>query len=245
MTKKKQRDLEAQIQHRSEPVEFKVSDDERLIEFPFSSEKPVNRGLMGEEILDHREGSIDFARLNSSAPLLLNHSTDSVIGVVERGWLDKDKKQGRVQVRFANNALGKETLEMVRDGIYKNVSVGYSVNKTEEEGESAYRVMNWTPAEVSIVSVPADFSVGVGRAKEEKVETNMPAKQESSNMQEQRDNAVASSGAPQTSKPESKTQMTSTPDLSVVREEASKKAASEERNRIREISGLCNAHGLG
>jgi len=245
MTKKKQRDLEAQIQHRSEPVEFKVSDDERSIEFPFSSEKPVNRGLMGEEILDHREGSIDFARLNSSAPLLLNHSTDSVIGVVERGWLDKDKKQGRVQVRFANNALGKETLEMVRDGIYKNVSVGYSVNKTEEEGESAYRVMNWTPAEVSIVSVPADFSVGVGRAKEEKVETNMPEKQESSNMQEQRDNAVASSDAPQTSKPESKTQMTSTPDLSVVREEASKKAASEERNRIREISGLCNAHGLG
>jgi len=245
MTKKKQRDLEAQIQHRSEPVEFKVSDDERSIEFPFSSEKPVNRGLMGEEILDHREGSIDFARLNSSAPLLLNHSTDSVIGVVERGWLDKDKKQGRVQVRFANNALGKETLEMVRDGIYKNVSVGYSVNKTEEEGESSYRVMNWTPAEVSIVSVPADFSVGVGRAKEEKLETNMPAKQESSNMQEQRDNAVASSDAPQTSKPESKTQMTSTPDLSVVREEASKKAASEERNRIREISGLCNAHGLG
>ncbi|MAK37830.1 MAG: phage major capsid protein [Flavobacteriaceae bacterium] len=245
MTKKKQRDLEAQIQHRSEPVEFKTTDDERSIEFPFSSEKPVNRGLMGEEILDHREGSIDFARLNSSAPLLLNHSTDSVIGVVERGWLDKDKKQGRVQVRFANNALGKETLEMVRDGIYKNVSVGYSVNKTEEEGESAYRVMNWTPAEVSIVSVPADFSVGVGRAKEEKVETNMPEKQESSNMQEQRDNAVASSDAPQTSKPDSKTQMTSTPDLSVVREEASKKAASEERNRIREISGLCNAHGLG
>jgi len=235
MTKKKQRDLEAQIQHRSEPVEFKVSDDERSIEFPFSSEKPVNRGLMGEEILDHREGSIDFARLNSSAPLLLNHSTDSVIGVVERGWLDKDKRQGRVQVRFANNALGKETLEMVRDGIYKNVSVGYSVNKTEEEGESAYRVMNWTPAEVSIVSVPADFSVGVGRAKEEKLETNMPPKQESSNMQEQRESAVASSGAPQTSKP----------DLSVVREEASKKAASEERNRIREISGLCNAHGLG
>ena len=244
MTKKK-RDLEAQIQHRSEPVEFKVSDDERSIEFPFSSEKPVNRGLMGEEILDHREGSIDFARLNSSAPLLLNHSTDSVIGVVERGWLDKDKKQGRVQVRFANNALGKETLEMVRDGIYKNVSVGYSVNKTEEEGESAYRVMNWTPAEVSIVSVPADFSVGVGRAKEEKLETNMPAKQESSNMQEQRESAVASLDAPQNSKPDLQTQMANTPDLEVVRSEASKKAANEERNRIREISGLCNAHGLG
>ena len=143
----KKRDLETQIQHRSEAVDFKVSDDKRTIEFPFSSEEPVNRGLLGNEILDHsREDSIDFSRLNSSAPLLLNHSTDSVIGVVERGWLDDDKKQGRVKVRFANNALGKETLEMVRDGIYKNVSVGYSVNKTEEEGENAYRVLNWTPA---------------------------------------------------------------------------------------------------
>jgi HK97 family phage major capsid protein len=102
--------------------------------------------------------------------------------------------------------------------------------------------------EVSITPLAADPSVGVGRSKdvkEEKVEVNMPPNQESSNMQSQRDNAVASSDAPQTSKPDSKIQMTSTPDLSVVREEASKKAASEERNRIREISGLCNAHGLG
>ena len=119
MTKKKQRDLEAQIQHRSEAVDFIVSEDKRTLTFPFSSEEPVNRGYLGNEILDHREGSIDFERLNSSAPLLLNHDPDRVIGVVQRGWLDEKKKRGMVEVRFARNALGKETLEMVNDGILK------------------------------------------------------------------------------------------------------------------------------
>ena len=49
------RDLEGQILKRSEAVDFQVGEDERTIEFPFSSETPVNRGYLGEEILDHRE----------------------------------------------------------------------------------------------------------------------------------------------------------------------------------------------
>ena len=251
MTKKKQRDLEAQIQHRSEAVDFIVNEDKRTLTFPFSSEEPVNRGYLGNEILDHREGSIDFERLNSSAPLLLNHDPDRVIGVVQRGWLDEKKKRGMVEVRFARNALGKETLEMVNDGILKNVSVGYSVNRTEEEKEKEnyYRVLDWTPAEVSVVSIPADYSQsGIGRSKELKEENNkgnMSTEQDSVNMQAQRESAVASSDAPLSKNPQSKSEMTSTPDLEVVRSEASKKAASDERNRIREITGLCNSHQLG
>ena len=244
----KKRDLENQIQHRSESVEFEVSEDKRTLSFPFSSEEPVNRGVLGNEILDHGKDSINFERLNSSAPLLLNHQPDQIIGVVERGWLDDKKKRGMVEVRFANNALGKETLEMVNDGILRNVSVGYSIEKTKEEQnrDGYFRATGWTPAEVSVVSIPADFKgAGIGRAKEvEKTDVTMSTQQESSNMETQRNNAVASSDAPQ-SKPSEKTEMTSTPDLSVVREEASKKAASDERNRIREISVVCERHQLG
>ena len=119
------RDLENQIQHRSESVEFEASEDKRTLSFPFSSEEPVNRGVLGNEILDHGKDSINFERLNASAPLLLNHQPDQIIGVVQRGWLDDKKKRGMVEVKFANNALGKETLEMVNDGILRNVSVGY------------------------------------------------------------------------------------------------------------------------
>ena len=245
----KKRDLENQIQRRSQVADFTVGETERTIEFPFSSEEPVNRGYLGNEILDHsREDSIDFSRLNSSAPLLLNHDTSKVIGVVERAWLDKEKKQGRAQVRFANNALGKETLEMVNDKIYRNVSFGYSVDETEEIDKESYRVTKFQPAEISLVSVPADFSVGVGRAKEaeEKIDNNiaMPAKQESSNMQAQRINDVqkAASVASQT-QTLPKEKMTDTPDLSVVRSEERKKAQQEERSRITNISALGAQHG--
>jgi HK97 family phage major capsid protein/HK97 family phage prohead protease len=246
MTKKK-RDLET-LELRAEPksVKFKIDEETRTVEFPFSSEKPVNRGHLGDEILDHEARSVDLTRLLDAAPLLFNHDRDKPIGVVEDAYLKN--KRGYVKVRFSDNPFPSEVFNDVKSGILRGVSVGYSVNKTEEESDTAYRVVGWQPMEVSITPLAADPSVGVGRSKdvkEEKVETNMPTKQESSNMQEQRDNAVASSDAPQTSKPESKTQMTSTPDLSVVREEASKKAASEERNRIREITALCRKHELG
>jgi HK97 family phage major capsid protein/HK97 family phage prohead protease len=248
MTKKKQRDLEAQIQHRSEAVDFKVGKDERTIEFPFSSEEPVNRGYLGNEILDHREGAIDFSRLNDSAPLLFNHDPNKPIGVVEKAWL-KDKR-GYARVRFSDNPFPSEVYNDVKNGILRGVSVGYTVNKTEqlEDEKDSYIVRSWSPAEISIAVIAADAGVGIGRSKdvkEEKVETNMPPKQESSNMQEQRESAVASSGAPQTSKPDLQTQMSNTPDLEVVRSEASKKAANQERNRIREITALCRKHELG
>jgi len=241
LMEKKQRDLENQIQHRSQPVEFDIKED-RTIEFPFSSEKPVYRGVLGNEILDHREGAIDFSRLNDAAPLLFNHDPNKPIGVVEKAWT-KDKR-GYARVRFSDNPFPTEVYNDVKNGILRGVSVGYSVNETrdEKDKDDFYRVTSWTPAEISIAVVAADESVGVGRAKE--INTDTSKQQEPSNMETQRNNAVASSDAPQ-SKPSEKTEMTDTPDLSVVRDEASKKAASDERNRIRSISLICNEHQLG
>ena len=243
----KKRDLENQIQHRSEPVEFDIKED-RTIEFPFSSEKPVYRGVLGNEILDHREGSIDFSRLNDAAPLLFNHNPDKPIGVVEKAWT-KDKR-GYARVRFSDNPFPSEVYNDVKNGILRGVSVGYSVNETreEEDKKDSYRVTSWTPAEISIAVVAADESVGVGRAKEaeEKIDNNiaMPAKQESSNMQAQRINDVqkAASVASQT-QTLPKEKMTDTPDLSVVRSEERKKAQQEERSRITNISALGAQHG--
>tara|TARA_Y100001970_G_scaffold264516_1_gene351210 strand:+ start:1430 stop:3388 length:1959 start_codon:yes stop_codon:yes gene_type:complete len=239
----KKRDLENQIQHRSQPVEFDIKED-RTIEFSFSSEKPVYRGqILGNEILDHREGAIDFSRLNDAAPLLFNHDVNKPIGVVEKAWT-KDKR-GYARVRFSDNPFPSEVYNDVKSGILRGVSVGYSVNETREEKdkEDFYRVTSWTPAEISIAVVAADESIGIGRAKENVLNTSK--QQESSNMTtEQRESAVASPDAPH-SKPSEKTEMTDTPDLTVVRDEASKKAASDERNRIREISVLCERHQLG
>jgi HK97 family phage major capsid protein/HK97 family phage prohead protease len=243
----KKRDLENQIQHRSEPVEFDIKED-RTIEFPFSSEKPVYRGVLGNEILDHREGSIDFSRLNDAAPLLFNHNPDKPIGVVEKAWT-KDKR-GYARVRFSDNPFPSEVYNDVKNGILRGVSVGYSVNETreEEDKKDSYRVTSWTPAEISIAVVAADESVGVGRAKEaeEKIDNNiaMPAKQESSNMEAQRINDVKKAASVASQKQTLSTEkMTDTPDLSVVRSEERKKAQQEERSRITNISALGAQHG--
>ena len=237
-----QRDLEerTQLRHFSELLDSReLNEEERTIEFPFSSETPVNRGLLGEEILVHREESIDFSRLNASAPLLWMHDPSSVIGVVERAYLDKKKKQGRAKVRFARNAAGEEALQMVKDKIYRNVSFGYSVDETEEGEGNSYRVTKFTPAEVSLVSTPADFSVGLGR----KLATNT---QEQPIIKEEREQSPSSASESDASPVQINNQikMTDTPDLSVVRSEAEKKARNEERSRIATINALTAKHGF-
>ena len=222
-----------------------LNEEERTLEFPFSSETPVNRGYLGDEILVHREDTIDFSRLNASAPLLFNHNPDIVLGVVQRGYLDKKKKRGMAKVRFAKNAAGEEAFEMVKDGIYRNVSFGYSVNETEEAENGSYRVTNFTPAEISLVSTPADFTVGVGRSIAETANIATQAEEQPiiEKESEQSRSVSASDDAPKvqtTPQPE----MTDTPDLSVVRSEAAKKAASEERSRIASITALTAKHGF-
>lgn len=237
-----QRDLEGkpQLRHFSELLDSReLNEEERTIDFPFSSETPVNRGLLGDEILIHREDSIDFSRLNASAPLLWMHDPSSVIGVVERAYLDKKKKQGRATVRFARNAAGEEALQMVKDKIYRNVSFGYSVDETEEGQGNSYRVTKFTPAEVSLVSTPADFSVGLGR----KLATNT---QEQPIIKEEREQSPPSASKSDASPVQLNNQieMTDTPDLSVVRSEAEKKARNEERSRIATINALTTKHGF-
>ena len=58
--------------------------DERVFDFSFSSEFPVQRSY-GNEVLSHEPGAMDASRLTGQAPLLFNHDMDRVIGVVERG----------------------------------------------------------------------------------------------------------------------------------------------------------------
>jgi HK97 family phage major capsid protein/HK97 family phage prohead protease len=136
------------------------------IDLSFSSEEPVER-FFGAEILDHENKSVRLEFLTSGrAPLLLDHNTGEQIGVVTKAEIVD--RVGRASVRFGNSARAKEVFDDVRDGIRSNVSVGYHVHRMilEEESDEGdrFRVMDWEPMEVSIVSIPADQSVGVGRS---------------------------------------------------------------------------------
>jgi len=192
--------------------------EDRIYEFPFSSEFPVAR-YFGNEILSHEAKAADLSRLNDGAPLLFNHNPDRVIGVVEGARIDSKGRRGYARVRFSRNPFAQEVLSDVRDGVLRNVSFGYSIDKMEERGSGDFVATAWAPYEVSIVSVPADKTVGIGRA----LTPTEPA----------------ASAAPS---PDPLPSMESTtPDLAVVRAEA----AEAERSRIAEISALCDKHNMG
>lgn len=157
-------------QNRSFSIErAHINDDSRTVELAFSSETPYDR-WWGREILDHSSNSIRLGRLKGGAPLLSDHnnSIKSQIGVVESVSIGNDRI-GRAVVRFGKGAADDEIYQKVQDGIIRNVSVGYIIHKAvmEEENKDSldvYRVTDWEPLEISLVAVPADSSVGVGRS---------------------------------------------------------------------------------
>lgn len=138
----------------------------RTIELAFSSEQPYER-WWGVEILDNTSTAVRLGRLASAGPLLMDHDTRDQVGVIESVRIDADRV-GRAVVRFGKSARAQEVWQDVQDGIRRNVSVGYAIHSAQlvetKEGVDTYRVTDWEPLEVSLVSVPADASVGIGRS---------------------------------------------------------------------------------
>jgi HK97 family phage major capsid protein/HK97 family phage prohead protease len=141
--------------------------EKRTAELSFSSEIEYERFPGFIEVLSHNEGAVDLARMNSGASVLFNHDHDKVVGVVESAKIGGDKK-GRAVVRFGSSDFANQIWKDVQDGILRNVSVGYRIKEmnltqTRDDGTKVYTAASWEPFEVSIVTVPADQTVGVGR----------------------------------------------------------------------------------
>ncbi len=144
-----------------------IDEESRTVELAFSSETPYERSF-GIEILRHDQDSVDLSRLLNGAPLLVNHDPDKVVGIVESARVDEDRV-GRAVVRFGKSAYAEEIWGDVRDQVRRLVSVGYTVEEMEraernDEGLATFHVKNWVPVEISIVPLPADPSVGIGRS---------------------------------------------------------------------------------
>ena len=155
-----------ELERRATALDARAVDEKtRTVNIAVSSELAVDRSF-GKEILVHEQGAIDMEFLASGrAPLLLDHDMEKQIGVIESVELSADRVL-RAKVRFGRSALAQEVFQDVVDGIRSNVSVGYRVNKMERSpsDKNAYLVRSWSPLEVSVVSIPADPSVGVGRS---------------------------------------------------------------------------------
>jgi hypothetical protein len=160
-----------------------VNDEKRTVNLIFATAKADvlrydwETGKRFYERLSLDPKHVDMSRLASgTAPLLDSHSAYSlsnVIGVVETASLEA--KRGVATVRFSKRAEVTPRWDDVRDGIIKNVSVGYRVQRFEDTGEArdGYPVMlatRWMPFEISMVPMGADAGARVRSSKD--IETN-------------------------------------------------------------------------
>lgn len=166
--------------YREVPIEFRAlsrkadakDEDGDEYELAVSTETEVERsdwfGDRWVEVLQHDESAVDMSRFERGAAVLVDHRGDQVGVVVPGSARIDDDRVLRASVRFSRSQRGKEVEDDVRRGIRSSVSVGYFVKDVamveKRENVPVWRVTRWQPAEVSIVSVPADLSAGVGRA---------------------------------------------------------------------------------
>jgi len=155
----------------------------KTLEFSFASNTPHRRmdwenWEIIDEILDCREEAIKGDRLNSGLiQFLWNHDPDQVRGVISSIKWDGDR--GLAVAKMSRSAATEELYQNVKDGILRGISVGYRVHKYEvlsnavwegEEWDSKLltpkkvKAIEWEIFEISAVSIPADATVGIGRA---------------------------------------------------------------------------------
>ena len=151
-----------------------VNSEARSVDVVFTTGAAVRRrrwtgwdtSVPFDEILEVSDRAVDLTRLNAGAPALDSHSvwsSHSQVGVVERAWIEG--QEGKATIRFPREGLDQAADRMfglISDGIIRNVSVGYSIERVKvvepaAKGEVEQRIVErWTPLEVSFVTVPAD-----------------------------------------------------------------------------------------
>lgn len=131
-----------------------------------SSEAPVPRrdwetGQTFDEILSHDRAAVDLSR--APLPVLEGHDRSKVnVGIVQDLRVDGRRLRGTLVL--GASARAAELAADIAEGIVRNLSVGYQIVTQERDpGKKRITATRWIPHEVSIVSVPADTTVGIGR----------------------------------------------------------------------------------
>lgn len=222
-----------------------VQQDSRTLSLAFASEQPVER-YWGVEILDLSPGAMRLGRMNAGAPLLCDHNTRCQVGIVETISIGTDRV-ARADVRFGKSARAEEEYQDVLDGIRTSVSVGYIIHamslESTKDGMDTYRITDWEPYEISMVSVPADYvGSGVGRGsettwKEQEITITVKTsevEQEISDPEEIETETTATADPNTTSTKERQMEITV--------DDARKEARTEEQHRVREMMAIADKH---
>jgi len=167
--------LETPIQHiRAAVRPGTLNTEDRTVEITWTTGSRGKRWSwsIGEymEELEVSDTAIRMDRLNNGAPFLNAHGQwdlDDVIGVVERAWLDGS--EGHAVIRFSSRDDVEPIFRDVKEGILRNISVGYMVHRyvLVEDGDDTlpvYRASDWEPTEISLVPIGFDDGAKVRSA---------------------------------------------------------------------------------
>jgi len=139
--------------------------EERVVSASLSSEEPYERWF-GTEVLVHDRASVDLARASNGLPLLWNHDSNEMIGIVRNVRLDGDRLRGDMHFHDATERA-RSAWELVRNGWLSGVSIGYRIKRWVDDTKSdIVRVTDWSVLEASLAPVPADATVGVNRSED-------------------------------------------------------------------------------
>lgn len=184
-----------------------VESADRTLELSFASDTPCTH--FSYKLFDFIDVKLSITpeairseRLNNGMAVLMGHDAydwRAHVGVVRSFSIDQADGKIRATVEFSDSADGDQIYREVLKGIRPNVSVGFSIHKLvleeeNEDGNDLYRADDWEPFELSIVSIPADISVGVGRSAE--FVKPIPSAGETKTMSDKNDNQPVSPAAP-------------------------------------------------
>ncbi len=153
-----------------------VEDESRTVPAAISSELSVKRWF-GNETLLHTEKAINMERADNGLPLLYNHDHSKPIGRADNVQLVDGVL--RADLTFSENTLASEVFKDVKDEFLRDVSLGYQIERYKDV-KGGVEATRWNPLEVSIVTVPADHTVGINR-NHETIEENMENENENGN----------------------------------------------------------------
>jgi HK97 family phage prohead protease len=146
------------IQTRSGTAPISYDEAEGTVEIVIATATRAEReGYLEELVIS--EDAIDASRLTAGAVnMILDHKAEGLpIGRVIGYRIENDELIATV--KLSESKANEDVVTDIRSGVIRTVSIGYhilEIQELEENGIPVIRVTRWRPAEISIVTIPAD-----------------------------------------------------------------------------------------
>ncbi len=145
-------------------IRLSISSDEPYLRYDWWADEEYY------EVLDHSSEGVDVSRITKGTALLFNHDRDVQLGTINTPVLENGRCYVTAKMSDADDVASYR--QRVNEGILKDTSIGYNLLDEgtctgAKDGIPIYK-FRFAINEASLVTIPADTSVGVGRQRSTK-----------------------------------------------------------------------------